>query len=180
MQRLVIVSTVMNTIYLTRCIGAFGMVFPITAQFLPQSDMQASLYIIGSLLMLIAAAWEKSLFFSMLQIIVLAGASMYFTPYSMAIHALVPIALAIATCVYFYLAGRIKDRVTYVGLAGIAALALGYAIAHPWIYLIGGVLLTIYSWVSYQRGVAIAILWAILNFVFSIAAVLRIVGVLAG
>ena len=162
-------------IYLSRAIGFIGMFFPIAANFIPPSDMRAAFFVCGCILMFIAAAVEKQLFFSLLQLIVLAGASMYFTPFSVMIKAGVPIALSILFLIYFAKTGRFQDRINILGAVGVCALAVGYGVAHPYIYLIGGLSLAIYSTVSYLQGVTVALLWAILNVFFTVATIINII-----
>lgn len=162
-------------IYLSRAIGFIGMFFPIAANFIPPSDLRAAFFVCGCILMFIAAAVEKQLFFSLLQLIVLAGASMYFTPFTLTIKAGVPIVLSILFLIYFTRTGRFQERINLLGALGVCSLAVGYGIAHPYIYLVGGVSLAIYSTVTYCRGVAVALLWALLNAFFTVATIINII-----
>lgn len=164
-----------TSVLFTRIVGGiFGMFFAIYGNLIPPSDLRAFCFTIGALLLFIAAAWERELLFSVLQLIVLAGALMQFTPFDLVVRAAVPIALAIAFLTYFAYSGRLQDRLTILGSVGIAFLALGYAVANPFIYFIGGVVLTVYATLSFLRGSQIAILWAFLNLFFSIAAAINI------
>lgn len=158
----------------TRALGAIGMLFPITANFIPPSDTRAMCFVIGCILMFIAAAVERELFFSMLQLIVLSGAGMHFAPVSDTIKAAVPITFMVLTLLYFTYTGRMSDKLTLFGSAGIAILSMGYAEANPYIYLTGGFILAVYSTISYLRGVTVAILWSILNIFFTFAALYNI------
>lgn len=162
-----------NVLY-TRILGVIGMAFPIYGNLIPPSNERALCFIIGAILLFIAAAWERELLFSVLQLIVLAGAAMYFTPFDLVVRAAVPIVLAIAFLIYFAYSGRLQDRLLLFGCISIVFLALGYAIANPFIYFIGGVVLTIYATLSFLRGSQVAILWAFLNLFFSIASAINI------
>ncbi len=164
----------LSNTFCARALGVIGMGFPIYGNLIPPSTARAECFVIGAILMLLAAVIERELFFSVLQLVVLAGAAMYFTPFSLLIRAVVPIVLAGSFLLYFVYSGRMQDRLTLFGSLGIAILAIGYAVSSPFVYFAGGVILTIYATMSYRRGVSIAILWAILNFVFSIAAAINI------
>jgi len=160
--------------FMARSLGVIGMGFPIYGNLIPPSALRAECFVIGAILMLLAAVIERELFFSVLQLVVLAGAAMYFTSFSLVARAAVPIVLAGSFLLYFAYSGRLQDKLTLFGSIGIAILAIGYAVSSPFVYFAGGVILTIYATMSYRRGVSIAILWAILNFIFSIAAAINI------
>lgn len=165
-----------NTLILfTRLLGAIGMLFPIMANFIPPSNTRAAFFVIGCILMFVAAAVEKELFFSILQLIVLAGASMYFTPFGVVIKAAVPISLSVIFLIFYAVTGRLQDKLTLLGSLGVVLLALGYGVSHPYIYLFGGAFLAIYSTIAYFRGVTVALLWAILNIFFTLATISNII-----
>lgn len=104
-------------LYINRTIGFIGMLFPISANFLPPGHMRESFFVIGSILMLGAALVENALFFTLLQIIVLIGASTAFTPWSLEVKASLPL---VATAICLYILSRrqsLKDPVTIIGLS---------------------------------------------------------------
>jgi len=158
----------------TRLVGALGMCFPIAATFFPPSDLRAIFFITGSILMFVTAAAENDIFFSALQLVVLAGASMHFAALPLWAKGAVPLILTLLTVGIFIHTGQIRDRLTLFGCLGIASLAIGYGTAEPYVYLIGGFILAIYASMSYLRGVSIAILWAVLNTFFTFSTLISI------
>lgn len=161
-------------IYFARTLASIGMIFPIAGNFLPPSFERNLCFVMGSVLMLIGAMIEREEFFSVLQLIVLVGAAMAFTPWTLIVRASIPIVTTAVILLWFYVSGRMEDRLTLFGSFGIAVLALGYAVMNPVIYFMGGVILTVYASMAFYRGVKIAIIWAILNFFFAIAAAINI------
>lgn len=163
-----------NKIIWGRTLGAIGMLFPIAGNFIPPSNERASCFVIGSILMLTTALVERHVFFTALQGLILVGASLYFIPFTPLLKTIIPLACSSLLLLFFVMTGELRDKLTLGGSIGMVALALGYSIANPYVYLFGGVILAIYSTISYLRGIVIALLWAILNSFFTIATIINI------
>ena len=161
-------------IIFARTLGSIGMLFPITGNFLPPSTERDLCFVIGSILMLVAAYVEREVFFTVLQIIVLVGASVAFTPFTLLVRAAIPIVVTMMALLWFAKTGRLKDKLTLFGSFGIAILALGYAVSNPFLYFFGGANLTVYATMAFYRGVKIAIICAVINFIFTFAAAINI------
>lgn len=161
-------------ILIGRLIGILGMSCLIAGNFFPPTALRASLFITGCILLLLPPIIEYNIFFICLQIVALSGASLYFVPIPLLLKAIIPIIVVLLFCIYFHRLGRLNDKLTLFGIVGVSILALGYGITRAEIYFFGGLVLAIYSWLSYRRGVTIAIMWAITNVVFCFAALYAI------
>lgn len=161
-----------STIHLM--IGLVGMLIVIAGTLITPGVTQKVLYLVGALFMLTSAALEHQVFFVILQIIIVVGAAVALTHWSFWIKAIVPLVCSFAALIYFYYTKALHDHLTQVGCGGLIAIALGFANSSPIIYLIGGILLAIYGFWSFRRGVKIALLWAILNSIFAFTSLVAI------
>lgn len=152
-------------------VGIIGMLLATYANLLPQmSLLQKSFYFIGAVLMLISSTLEKQRFFMVLQLVIVGSTAIAFAPLAPIIKTSFSVACSVIAILYFIFTGQCKDKLTIFGCLGIAILAIGYAVTNPVIYLLGSIALFIYSLLSYKRGIKIAIVWVIMNIVFSITA----------
>ncbi len=155
-------------------IGVVGMAIIIYGNLLPATTAQKLCYLFGGIIMMVSALLEKQSFFIILQVIIVSGAAIAFAPMPAIYRACVPILLSIIAIAHFAMKGELSNKTTLLGNLGIVFLAAGYAITNPVIYFIGGALLSIYSLISFKQGVKIAILWAILNIIFSATALVSV------
>lgn len=157
------------SLLISRGLGIVGMGFLIVGNFFPPSTARALCFIAGCLFLLVPPAVEFNLFFICLQLVALSGAVMYFIEIPLILKATIPLSVFAVFSIYFYRAGLI-DKLTAIGVLGVGFLALGYGLIRAEIYFFGGLLLTIYSWLSFRQGVTIALMWAITNTFFTLAA----------
>jgi len=155
-------------------IGIIGMAIACYGNLLPYSETQKTCYFVGALLLLISSILEKQLFFIVLQIIITSGTGIAFAVWIPTFKATIPIILSLLAIVYFTKRGQLQDKTTILGIIAIAVLAAGYAVTKPFVYFLGAVLLMAYSFISFKQGIKIALLWAILNAVFAITAILNL------
>jgi len=155
-------------------IGIFGLLLVIIGNLISVPVTQKILYLFGSIFLLTSSSLEKNKFFVLLQIVVLAGTLIAFAPVGDGIKAGVPIVLTAIIMVYFAIAGELKNRITILGCLGLLFLAAGYAILNPIVYFLGGAFLTAYSFIVYRQGVQIGLLFAVLNFIFTITSMVSI------
>lgn len=167
-------SAVIGNHYFNLAIGIIGMLIATYGNLVHQLTTQKWCYLIGALLLFISSLLEKQKFFIALQIIIGAGAAVAFTTYPPLYKAAVPIILSIVAIIYFIATKQLKDPLTAFGCIGIALLAAGYAVTNPIIFFLGAFVLMLYSYGSFRRGVGIALLWAILNAIFSVTAAMAI------
>lgn len=160
--------------WLNLLLGILGMAIACYGNLLPFSVAQKICYFVGALLLLLSSILEKQLFFIVLQIIIASGAGIALLTIPPSYKAAFPIVLSILAIVYFVKQRQLQDKVMSLGVLGIAVLAAGYAITKPSVYFLGASLLMVYSFLSYHKGVKIALLWAVLNAVFAITAALAI------
>lgn len=160
--------------YCNIAIGVLGMLIASYANLLSHGDTQKLSYLISAVLLLLSSILERQKFFIALQIIIVSGTLIAFAPIGVFLKASVPILLSMFAIIYFIATGQWKDRVTGFGCLGIAILAVGYAVTNPVIYFLGAFILAIYSFISYRRGITIALVWAILNVMFAITAAVGI------
>lgn len=151
---------------ITRLIGYIGMAFPIIGSIMAPSLMRSGMFALGCALLLIAAMGDRNPFYIAMQIVVLLGALMAFLSASQLVTAGVPIVAALVMILYFYQQGELKDGLTLFGCIGVFILSLGYAEAYAPIYLTAGLILAIQGYLLYARGVAVAMIWALLNTAF--------------
>ena len=155
-------------------IGVFGMLIACYANFLVPSNLQKLSYLIAAILLFTSSILERQKFFIILQIIIIVGTAIAFTSFSTPLKALFPITLSVLAIIYFFLDGKLHDRLTLLGCLGIILLATGYAITNPIVYFLGSLVLMVYSFISYQRGVTIALVWAILNALFTVTSLVAV------
>jgi len=150
-------------------ISIIGMLIIIYGTLLTDLAQQESCYLSGGILMLISAALERQTFFVILQSIISVGALVAFTSFTPMIKAAIPLGLSVIAIIYLVNQQLLNDKLSITGCIGLISIAAGYAIAHPVVYLVGAIVLTIYSFGAYQqRGSTIGLLWGILNTVFSV------------
>lgn len=138
------------------------------ATLLPVSLEQKMLMTAGTSLLALSAVLEKDLFFATLQGIAMFGTLLAYTSLAMYIKSGAVIVLAIGAMIYFLKKETQKDFTVKIGAAALVALGVGFALSNPIVYLIGGVLIATYAYFSFRRGVQIALIFLILNIVFTI------------
>lgn len=151
-------------------IGALGLLCAIIGNLYPATMLQKHLYLAGGVLLFISALLEKEEFFITLEVVVIICALLAYLPEHGQLKMAVPLLLSVFSVAYLFYRGLLGSALSLLGVAGLVFLGLGYATLNPLIYLAGGIVLTLYSAISYFRGVRIALLWAILNAVFAVTA----------
>ncbi len=156
-------------------LGIIGLLFAIVGNLYPETMMQKHLYLGCGILLLMSAALEKAEYFIALEVVVIVSAFLAYLPEHGALKMAVPLVLSLFSIVYLYYRGLLQSSHSLLGVAGLVFLGLGYATLNPIIYLLGGVVLTVYSAISYYKGVSIALLWAVLNAIFSFTALFSLI-----
>lgn len=155
-------------------IGVFGLGLIIFGTFLPPILAQKILFSSGCLLLLCSSIMEKHTFFAVLQVVALIGSLVAFTSFSPGLKAALPIAVSILALIFFITKGMLKQRENIFGCLGLLFLAAGYAVSNPIVYMLGGIFLSTYSYFSYRRGARIAMLFLVLNIVFTFTSMLAV------
>ncbi|MDC0358026.1 hypothetical protein OAO01_04350 [Oligoflexia bacterium] len=151
-------------------LGTIGMLSACFGALLEPCELQKVLFLAGAVMMFLAAVLEQQRFFIALQVILLSGTLIAFAPLEAWMKVAVPISVSAITVLALYRVGAFEDKLGRLGAVGMTVLAIGYAITHPAVYLVGGATLALYAWNSYRAGVQLAILWAVLNAVFAVTA----------
>lgn len=163
-------KTVIGNHQFNIALSVIGMLIIIVGNLITDLAMQKVCYLSGGVCMLISAGLERQLFFTVLQLIISIGALTAFIPLLPTVKAAIPLVFSVIAIFYLANKGLLKDRLSILGCVGLIILAIGYAITHPIVYWLGAMVLTIYSFIAYRRGVTIALLWGILNAVFVVTA----------
>lgn len=157
--------------YVNLFIGVIGMVILSYANLLAQaSPTQKAYYLIGAILLFISSLLERQLFFTILQVVLISGTAVAFATLPVFVKAAIPLVLSIIAIIYFFMTGLLRDHLTFFGCVGMLFLAAGYAVSYPIFYFLGALIVMIFSFVSYSRGVTLGLLWGILNAIFTITA----------
>ncbi len=168
-----------KTNYINLSISIIGLVMIIIGALLSPTITQKTLFAGGCVFLFTASCIEKATFFAILQVIVLLGTAIAFFHISITAKLIVLGVVSIIALVYLYKRNFIQTFIDIVGSAGLLLLAFGYAVSNPFVYLFGGLFLAIYSYSAYKKGVKIGLIFAILNVIFTVMAlisVLRIYG----
>lgn len=161
-------KSVIGNHYFNIALSILGMFFVIVGTLVMDVTLQKNCYLVGGISMLLSAALERQAFFVVLQSIISVGALVAFLPIASVLKAAIPLCLGVIAIICFARRKMLQDWLAVLGCVGIILIAAGYAIAHPLVYFLGAVVLTIYSFAAYKRGVAIGLLWGILNVIFAI------------
>ena len=140
----------------------------IVGSILPDSEAQKWLFLANALLMTPLPLAKKDVMLSALQVVSLSGAIVGVVTLTDQLQIGLPIAVAFLVTGGLIWQNELESLCHRLGAAGIAVLAIGYATQEPLAYLLGGLILTVYTWLSFREGSRIALLWFILNAVFTI------------
>lgn len=155
--------------FLSGIIGAFilflGLVYPPTQIY----------YVLGSTFLLLTAFHFKLIYFIALEMILFAGHGANLLGYSTTFQLALPILLSIQLLCFYYLSGQLNNYFLLIGIAGIAFLSIGFAYENQWIFFLGSSSIAVYAFYCASRGTKITFLWAILNSLFALIAVWKLI-----
>ena len=154
-------------------IGILGSL--VTMYGLSQSPEAAQIfYVIGSSLLLITSIYFRLFYFIALEIILIAGHSTILLKIGTILQLALPSLLCVQLLVFYFLSGRLNDIFLIIGIIGIAFISAGFAYNNQWVFFFGGAAIAIYAFYSARRN-PVSLLWAILNSLFAIIALFRII-----
>lgn len=130
-------------------------------------------YVAGSSLLLVTALYFKMFYFIALEMILIAGHGAVLLGIGHNLQVALPVLLCIQLLVYYGLSGQLTNWYILTGIAGIATLSIGFVYVNQWIFFIGSTAIAIYAY-SHSTTRKIALLWAVLNSVFALIAVLEL------
>jgi hypothetical protein len=147
--------------------GILGMLLTIAALVLAEAEFQRTFFAVGALGMTLTALLEGHRLFIGLQLIVLSGTVAAFLPLSVMAKGFVPLAASIPTLGFLAMHKSLNTRNDWFGSLALATLGVGYAVQHPLGFFVGGALISIFSAIELRRGFKPAVIWLVLNLVFT-------------
>jgi len=149
-------------------IGVLGLLFFIVGTLMPGVPCQRYLFLAGAVLLTLSSYLEKQVFFTVLEAILVVDAILTFCHLTILAITIITFIMVLFTVVYFTVKGSFKERYLIIGTVGLFFLAMGVGTLNPIAYTIGGLFLVIYSYYSLKKGCQIALLFIILNTIFTI------------
>lgn len=132
-------------------------------------------YVIGSTLLLFTALHFRIIYFIALELIIIAGHAASFLHIGTAMQIAMPSLLTLQLFAFYFLSGQLNNIFLLIGIAGIAFHSVGFAYENQWIFFFGSLSIAIYAFYAYYKGRKIALLWAILNSLFTLTAVYKLI-----
>ncbi|GGI77085.1 hypothetical protein [Legionella impletisoli] len=131
-------------------------------------------YVIGSGLLLITAIYFKLTYFMALESILLSGHGAILLDLGNTIQLILPLLLCVQLLVYYFLSGQLGNIYRWIGILGIALLSIGFTFTRIWIFFLGSLCISIFSFYHVFRGRYVALIWATLNLFFALSTALII------
>lgn len=157
--------------YLFLLIGILGGMMSLYG--LSQSPAQLY-YVAGSSCLLVTAIYFRLLFFIALEIILISGHGAILLGIGSVLQFAIPVLLCLQLLVFYYLSNQINNLSILIGIAGIAVLSIGLAYENQWVFFSGSSAIAFYAFSSRSKN-NIAWLWGILNILFALIAIIKIV-----
>ncbi len=132
-------------------------------------------YVIGSTLLLFTALHFRLIYFIALELIIIAGHGASLLQIGTTLQIAMPSLLTLQLFAFYCLSGQLSNIYLLIGIAGIAFHSIGFAYANQWIFFLGSMSIAIYAFYSYKKGKKVALLWAVLNTLFALTAVYKII-----
>ncbi|KTC86686.1 hypothetical protein [Legionella brunensis] len=132
-------------------------------------------YVIGSALLLLTSIHFRLIYFIALEIILLAGHGAILLGIGTTLQLALPILLCIQLLSFYFMSGQLNNIFLLIGITGIAVLSVGFSYENQWIFFIGSFSIAIYAFYTAYKGKAITLLWAILNSLFALIAILKLI-----
>jgi hypothetical protein len=157
--------------YIVILLGVVGVLFNIYGQTLAYPQPY---YVAGSFLLLVVAVYFHLLFFTGLEAILLSGHFALMLDLNYRIQFALPILLCLQLVVYYLYVGRLKSMSVWFGLTGIAFLSIGFSYHRQWVFLVGSIFITLYSFRKVRETAGLSIIWGILNAFFTIFVAIKL------
>lgn len=131
--------------------------------------------VIGSILLLLASIHFKLIYFIALELILMAGHIAVLLGIGPVLQIAIPILLCIQLLTFYILSGQLNSIYLFIGIVGIAILPIGFSYENHWPLLIGSLCIATYSFYLVYKKKPFALLWGILNSLFALMAVLKLI-----
>ncbi len=133
-------------------------------------------YVIGATALLITAIHYRLFYYIALELILIAGhlAIIFGSgPYT---QLALPVLLSIQLFIFYLALGKKENYFfLFLGICGIPFLSIGFAFTEPWEVLVGSFFIALYSLYNGYKGVYPAYLWAVLNSIYILLALTKII-----
>jgi len=139
-----------------------------------ESPAKPYYYAAGSFLMLVTAINFRILYFIVLEVILLSGHGSALLKLSPVISVSLPILLCIQLIIYYLLSKTYRDFYLFIGVIGIAIISIGFIVNNQLVFLIGSSFISLYAFFLYCKGIKIALLWATVNAIFALVALVKL------
>ncbi|WP_242604557.1 hypothetical protein [Legionella fairfieldensis] len=153
---------------LSGIVGSFILLFGLT-----QNPAQIY-YVIGSSLLLFTALYFQLIYFIALEIILISGHGAILLGIGPVLQLALPVLLTIQLLLFYFLSGQLNNLFLLIGIGGIAFLSIGFSYENQWIFFFGSISIAIYAAYCVYKKQLIVLLWAILNTLFAIMAILKL------
>lgn len=132
-------------------------------------------YVIGSALLLLTSIHFKLIYFIALELILIAGHGAILLGIGTTLQLALPVLLCIQLLSFYFMSGQLNNFFLLIGIAGIAILSIGFAYQNQWVFFLGSFSVAIYAFYTAYKGKTVTLLWAILNTLFALIAILRLI-----
>ena len=134
-------------------------------------------YIVGSIALMIMAIHYELVYFIALELILAAGHTAILIGFGLYTQIALPILLCLQLLLFYLMFGKENLLITIIGILGIIMISFGFSYHDPWVFFVGSLCIAGYSAYIGYRGCAPAYLWAVVNAVFAITALYRILNI---
>ncbi len=131
-------------------------------------------YILGSLTLLITALHYNLIYFIALELILCAGHTAILLDVGFYTRLALPVLLSFQLFVFYIMLGKENNLFLLIGVIGIALLSLGFSYNNQWIFFYGSFFIAIYAYYLGGKGIFPAYIWAVLNSIFAIVALIKL------
>lgn len=156
-------------------IGLLGLILLCSGIPMHAGVIQNIFNIIGIAALILYARLKKNEFFFYLESVVLLGTVLKIINVSFAVLVSVLIIASILSLVKVFQNKAYRTWDASFGLIGLMGLVYGYSTLSNYGYAVGGVASAIYSFIGYKKGLQSALIFVLLNIIYSALAIYMIV-----
>jgi hypothetical protein len=126
-------------------------------------------------LLLFTALHFRLIYFIALELILIAGHGAGLLHIGTTLQIAMPILLTLQLLAFFFLSGQLNNIFLLIGITGIALHSVGFVYENQWIFFFGSLSIAVYAFYTAYKGKKVALLWAILNTLFTLTATYKLV-----
>lgn len=110
-----------------------------------------------------------------LEVIIMAGHGATLLGIGSALQWALPVLLCAQLLFFYFMSGQLNNIFLILGIMGIAILSIGFSYENQWIFFLGSSLIALYAFYMAYKEKSINLLWAILNTLFALIAILKLI-----